>query len=80
MEKEISYEAGIKELEKLVASLEKEDLPLEKSVELYEKGVALASRLNLVLQKAEEKVKLINRDAKGKVQITEFEAQEENPF
>lgn len=77
MEKDISYEAGIKELEKLVASLEKEELPLEKSLEVYEKGLKLAQRLDRLLSKAQAKVKLLSPTRDGEVEITDFEPEGE---
>ena len=38
---ELSFEAAMTELERVVAALEKGDVPLEESIKLYERGAAL---------------------------------------
>ena len=58
-----SFEYNLKELERIVDLLESEDIDLEKSVELYEKGIKLKKICEEKLKKAElqiKKVKLEN--------------------
>lgn len=53
---EISYEEAVKELESIVAALETDDLPLDRSLELYKKGRALIATCAEMLNKAQLQV------------------------
>lgn len=46
-----NYDKGIEELIKIVNTLEKEQLSLEKSIELYKKGMKLHKELVDILEK-----------------------------
>lgn len=63
---EMSFEEAMQELEKLVGQLERGDVPLEQSIELYERGAALKKRCEDKLKQAEEKVAAITLDGDGK--------------
>lgn len=64
-----SFEAALAELEKLVTVLEKGDLPLEKTLEQFERGIALTRRCQQELQQAEQKVEiLLQNSADGQPQ------------
>ena len=52
----LSFEAALQELEGIVSTLEKGDAPLEKSIELYERGAALKAHCEKKLKDAKEKV------------------------
>jgi len=66
-----SFEAGLDELESVVRQLEAGDLPLEKSIELFESGMLLSERCRRQLLDAETKVEmLVRRD--GKLQPEPF--------
>jgi len=54
-----SFEAGLAELEKIVAELEEGDMPLERSLELFEKGVDLSESCRKRLEDAESKVEIL---------------------
>lgn len=54
------FEAALRELEELVQYMEKGDLPLEKSLETFERGVRLTRLCQDHLNKAEQRVKLLN--------------------
>ncbi|MDP4120633.1 MAG: exodeoxyribonuclease VII small subunit [Bacillota bacterium] len=56
MNKNISYEEAANRLEEIVDELEKGELPLNKSIELYEEGVKLSAYCYDALTKAEQKV------------------------
>lgn len=56
MAKEKTFEEKIKELEEIVIELDKDDVTLEKSLELYQAGVQLAKDCGLILKNAELKV------------------------
>lgn len=53
----LSFEEALNELDKIVQQLEKDDVPLNRSVELYERGVELSKKCSDLLEKAELKIK-----------------------
>lgn len=55
------FEAGLAELEAVVKQLESGDLPLEKALELFEKGMQLSETCRKQLEDAETKVELLTR-------------------
>jgi exodeoxyribonuclease VII small subunit len=60
-----NFETGLAELEKVVKELEGGELPLERSIELFEKGIALSDACRKQLQEAETRVEmLIRKDGK----------------
>lgn len=52
----MAFEENMTALADIVSQLEKGDLPLEKSVELYGKGVKLAAKCRNDLEKAKLKI------------------------
>lgn len=57
-----TFEAGLDELEKIVKEMESAELPLERALELFEKGVSLSDSCRKQLEEAELKVeKLVQR-------------------
>ena len=61
----MSFEAAMAELEQIVAALEKGDVELEASINIYERGEALRARCDALLKKAEAKVEKITLDGDG---------------
>ena len=55
----VNFEAGIKELEEIVAKLEKNEISLDESLKLFERGVALSAQCNKQLDDAEQKVNVL---------------------
>jgi exodeoxyribonuclease VII small subunit len=55
----LSFEEALRELDKIVHRLEGDDLSLDESLSLYERGQALAARCTALLDAAELKVKQI---------------------
>lgn len=53
---DLSYEESYARLQEILERLEAADLPLADSLELYEKGVKLASRCGVLLEEAELRV------------------------
>lgn len=53
------FEESIKELEKIVESLEKGDCGLSESLDLFEKGIKLSKECSDMLDKAEKKVSVL---------------------
>ena len=54
------FEAALTELEAIVKKLEDGDLPLEKSLELYERGVQLSRFCHARLEAAEKRIEILN--------------------
>ena len=54
-----SFEAGLEELEKIVKEMESSDLPLERSLELFEKGMTLSESCRKQLDEAESRVEIL---------------------
>ena len=54
------FEAAIAELETIVKKLEEGDLPLEQSLELYERGVQLSRFCHARLEEAERRIEMLN--------------------
>jgi exodeoxyribonuclease VII small subunit len=54
------FEAAITELETIVKKLEEGDLPLETSLQLYERGVHLSRFCHAQLEEAERRIEILN--------------------
>jgi exodeoxyribonuclease VII small subunit len=66
-----SFEASLDELEKVVKELEAGNLPLERSLELFEKGMTLSEVCRKQLENAETRVEILIRKD-GKIQPEPF--------
>jgi exodeoxyribonuclease VII small subunit len=75
---EQSFESSLASLERIVANLESGELPLERALELFEEGVALARRCQTQLGDAERKVEMLLRE-RGEIKVVPFEASPANP-
>ncbi len=56
----LSFEDALKQLESIVEQLEGQEITLEDSVKLYEKGMELSKLCNDVLHQAELKIQQVN--------------------
>lgn len=63
---EPAFEEAMSRLEEIVGELEQEDLPLERSLVVFEEGIRLSRFLSGKLDEAEEKVEILLRDEKGR--------------
>lgn len=54
-----SFETGLDELERVVKELEGGDLPLERALALFEKGIGLSETCRKQLQEAETRVEIL---------------------
>jgi exodeoxyribonuclease VII small subunit len=54
------FESAIAELDRIAKTLEEGDLPLEKSLELYERGVQLSRFCHSRLEAAERRIEILN--------------------
>lgn len=66
------FEDCLQRLEKIVQELEKGDVPLEKSLTLFEEGVQLSNSCRKELEQAEGKVEILLK-SNGKLQAEAFE-------
>ncbi len=64
-EKEMTFEVAIARLEEIVRALESGSAPLDKSLALFEEGVALVKLCNSRLDNAEQKVKILTTAPDG---------------
>lgn len=62
---EPSFEAALARLEEIVHELEEADLPLERSLAVFEEGVRLSRLLHQRLNEAERKVEILLKDESG---------------
>ena len=69
--KEMSFERSLKELDTIVARLERGDVELEESIAIYERGVALREHCDRLLKQAEAKVEKLTFTADGQPKGTE---------
>jgi exodeoxyribonuclease VII small subunit len=54
------FESAIAELESIVKKLEEGDLPLEQSLELFERGIRLSRFCHSTLEAAERRIEILN--------------------
>lgn len=67
----LSFEAALRELESIVGQLESGDTPLERAIELYERGNQLRRRCAERLDAAQARIEAIRLDADGRPAGTE---------
>ena len=68
-----SFEASLVALEKIVRELERGDLPLERSLELFEEGVRLSRECQERLNSAERRIELLLHDNEGQPIVSAFD-------
>ena len=71
-----SFEASLVALEKIVRELERGDLPLERSLELFEEGVRLSRECQERLNSAERRIELLLHDNDGRPIVSTFDEEE----
>lgn len=65
----------MEELERIVRELEQGELPLERSLELFEHGVKLSRECQDRLNQAERRIEILMRDNQGRPAVRAFEAE-----
>ena len=71
---EKSFEKSLADLEQIVGKLENGDLPLEESLELFEKGIKLSRECRTRLANAERRIEILMKDSSGGFSAVEFDA------
>ena len=69
---ELTFEAGLDRLEKIVRELEQGELPLEKALSLFEEGIQVSGNCRKKLEEAESRVELLLKKGDGKVVAEPF--------
>ena len=75
-EKKQTFEASLKELEKIVRQLEDGDLPLEESLKLFESGVKLSRECQERLNRAERRIEVLLTDENGNPSLQTLEKED----
>lgn len=66
-----TFESGLQELEAVVKEMEGGDLPLERALELFERGMKLSEACRKQLEEAETRIEILTRRA-GDIQPQPF--------
>ena len=56
-----SFETGLQELEQIVKEMESGELPLERALELFEKGMKISETCRKQLEEAETRIEVLVR-------------------
>ncbi|HUA82359.1 MAG TPA: exodeoxyribonuclease VII small subunit [Bryobacteraceae bacterium] len=67
----LTFEAGLQQLESIVKEMEAGDLPLERALELFERGMKLSETCRKQLEDAETRVEILMKRA-GEMQAQPF--------
>ena len=74
---ELKFEKAVQRLEKIVDDLEKGELDIDKSLEMFEEGIKMSRVCSKKLNEAEAKIEKLTRNQKGEL-ITELFPLEDN--
>ena len=74
---ELKFEKAVQRLEKIVDDLEKGELDIDKSLEMFEEGIKMSRICSKKLNEAEAKIEKLTRNQKGEL-ITELFPLEDN--
>ncbi|MGI5838999.1 MAG: exodeoxyribonuclease VII small subunit [bacterium] len=72
------FETAMQALEKIVETLENDELSLEASLALFEEGIGLVRLCTRRLDEAEKRIDLLVENSDGSVAFRPFAAEEEN--
>lgn len=70
-----TLETAMQRITEIVSEMEEGSLPLEALIVRYEEGVGLVKICQEKLDAAEKKIQIISRDARGAVELNDFEEQ-----
>ena len=77
MNESVQFEAAMNRLEEIVRAMEKGDLPLEQSMQLFEEGTGLVKSCNQLMSNAELKIAQLMKGPDGAPVELEFEHADE---
>ncbi|MBM15312.1 MAG: exodeoxyribonuclease VII small subunit [Nitrospina sp.] len=75
---EIKFEKAIQRLEKIVDDLEKGEMDIDKSLEIFEEGIKMSRVCSKKLNEAEAKIEKLTKNQKGELVTELFPVEEEN--
>ncbi|WP_202973516.1 exodeoxyribonuclease VII small subunit [Abditibacterium utsteinense] len=75
---DLSFEEALRELEETVAALENGGVPLEKSLDLLKRGLALSDRCEQVLGEAELTIEQLMINEEGELVSQKMEEEDES--
>ena len=75
---DIKFEKAIQRLEKIVDDLEKGELDIDKSLEIFEEGIKMSRVCSKKLNEAESKIEKLTRDQKGELVTKLFPVEDKN--
>ena len=76
--KKMNFESNMKELETIVEQMSQNTLSLEKSIELFEKGMSLSKSCSKELTQAQQKIqKIINSNTEDDLKLEDFSTPED---
>jgi exodeoxyribonuclease VII small subunit len=74
---EIKFEKALKRLEEIIEELEKGELDLDRSLQIFEEGIKMSRICSKKLQEAEKKIEILTKDEGGKLKAELFEPSED---
>ena len=74
---EMKFEKAMSRLEKIVEELERGDLDIDKSLEMFEKGIKMSQLCSKKLNEAEAKIEKLTKDKKGELTTELFPIDDE---
>ena len=74
----LNFEQAIKELTTIVGNIEQGQIPLQDSLEQYEKGMALIKHCRTILQKAEQRIEKISAPENTEKNETKTKSQQDS--
>jgi exodeoxyribonuclease VII small subunit len=75
---EIKFEKAIQRLETIVDDLEKGELDIDKSLEIFEEGIKMSRVCSKKLNEAEAKIEKLTRNQKGELVSELFPVEDKN--
>lgn len=73
---ELSFEAAMERLDKIVTELESGEIPLEQAIELFQEGMKLSRLCSQKLDQVERKIEMVFEE-EGVLQRKDFQPPEE---
>ena len=75
---ELKFEKAMTRLENIVDELERGDLDIDKSLEIFEEGIKMSRLCTKKLNEAEAKIQKLTKDKKGELIAVPFPLDEKN--
>ena len=71
-----SFEGSLKRLEEIVRHLEEGDIPLDKSLKLFEEGIRLSRFCSSRIEQAKKRVEILIKESGGKLSKRPFDLEQ----